>query len=60
VWVWTIVLPVTFLNSSRISSKEEGGSDVKFGSATDIIGIIIFSIGILIESIADIQKVIIK
>lgn len=56
-WVWTISLPVIFLNSPRISDKEEGGRDVEFGSVTDIIGIIIFSIGILIESIADIQKV---
>ncbi|PKK65376.1 DUF1295-domain-containing protein [Rhizophagus irregularis] len=55
-WVWTISLPVIFLNSPRISGKEEAGKDVEFGSVTDIIGIIIFSIGILIESIADIQK----
>jgi steroid 5-alpha reductase family enzyme len=57
IWVWTISLPVTFLNSPRISNKEEGGKDVEFGSATDIVGIILFSIGILIESISDIQKV---
>ncbi|GBB93834.1 hypothetical protein RclHR1_02240006 [Rhizophagus clarus] len=56
IWVWTISLPVIFLNSPRISSKEEGGNDVEFGSVTDIIGILLFSIGILIESIADIQK----
>ena len=56
-WDWTISLPFVFLNSPRISNKEEGGKDVEFGSVTDIIGIIAFSIGILIESIADIQKV---
>ena len=58
IWVWTVSLPVTFLNSPRISNKEEGGNDVEFGSSTDIIGVIIFSVGILIESIADIQKVV--
>ncbi|RIA95256.1 hypothetical protein C1645_758090 [Glomus cerebriforme] len=56
IWVWTISLPVTFLNSPRISDKKEGGNDVQFGSVTDIIGIILFIVGILIESIADIQK----
>ncbi|CAG8467583.1 17749_t:CDS:2 [Racocetra fulgida] len=32
-------------------------ADPKFGSVTDILGIILFVIGFLIESIADIHKV---
>jgi len=51
IWVWIISLPVIFLNSPGISGK-----DVEFGSVTDIIGVILFSVGILIESIADVQK----
>ena len=58
IWVWTISLPVTFLNSPRINDEKEGSNDVEFGSLTDIIGVILFSVGILIESIADIQKVV--
>ncbi|CAI2166555.1 9988_t:CDS:2 [Funneliformis geosporum] len=56
IWVWIISLPVIFLNSPRISNDEYGGKDVKFGSATDVIGVIVFTIGILFESIADLQK----
>src|SRR5437660_34724 len=56
-WIWLVSLPVVFLNSPRVSQPEDGGRDVEFGAATDIIGIIFWVIGILIESIADIQKV---
>ncbi|CAG8498564.1 5607_t:CDS:2 [Acaulospora colombiana] len=56
IWVWTISLPLIFLNSPRISDPNIGGRDVHFGSATDIAGVILFLLGWVIESVADIQK----
>ncbi|ORY05850.1 DUF1295-domain-containing protein [Basidiobolus meristosporus CBS 931.73] len=51
IWVWTVSLPVTFLNSYRLSEY-----DPAFGSATDIIGIVLWAIGFAIELVADLQK----
>ncbi|KAK9722730.1 hypothetical protein K7432_002451 [Basidiobolus ranarum] len=51
VWVWTVSLPVTFLNSYKLSEY-----DPTFGSATDIIGIVFWAIGFLFEAVADLQK----
>ncbi|KAG9289896.1 hypothetical protein G9A89_010202 [Geosiphon pyriformis] len=56
VWVWTCSLPVIFVNSPRVGDPERGGRDVDFGTATDIIGLVLFVFGLSIESIADIQK----
>ncbi|CAG8476910.1 10051_t:CDS:2 [Scutellospora calospora] len=56
IWIWTISLPVTFLNSPKIN----GGLDQNFGSVTDVLGVILFIFGFLIESIADLQKFIFR
>jgi len=53
-WVWTVSLPVVILNSPAVSRAP--GGDPKFGTASDIIGIILWAIGWSIESIADAQK----
>ena len=47
VWVWTVSLPVTVLNA-----YPWGGSavDVPFGTATDIVGIVCFVLGLVIEA----------
>ncbi|CAG8745775.1 5855_t:CDS:2, partial [Funneliformis mosseae] len=50
------ILPLIFLNSPRISNDEYDGRDVKFSRATDVIGVFVFIIGILFESISDFQK----
>ncbi|KAG9128546.1 hypothetical protein FRC07_003435 [Ceratobasidium sp. 392] len=54
VWVWTVSLPVTILNSPGVSSSR--GVQPGFGTGTDIAGIILWVIGWSIESLADVQK----
>ena len=57
VWVWTVSLPVTILNSPNVSYGPEGGGSSYFNATTDIIGVVLFAIGFAIEAVADIQKV---
>ncbi|XP_059455142.1 uncharacterized protein LOC132185380 [Corylus avellana] len=49
VWVWTIILPVTVLNSSSRNPSLQ---------AVDIVGWIMWSVGSLLEAIADQQKLV--
>ena len=56
-WVWTTSLPVTILNSPNVSYPPNGSGSSDFNSPTDIIGVIFFAVGFIIEIIADIQKV---
>lgn len=56
-WVWTVSLPVTILNSPNVSYVPEGGETSNFNCATDIIGVILYVIGLVVEAVADIQKV---
>ena len=51
--VWVVSLPLTILNSPAVSAR----SDPSFGTARDIVGIVLWGLGWLIESVADIQKV---
>jgi steroid 5-alpha reductase family enzyme len=51
-WVWTVSLPVTILNCRNVTKY--GQPD--FGTACDIAGAIIYSIGLFMESISDVQK----
>ncbi|KAJ1306618.1 hypothetical protein OPQ81_007615 [Rhizoctonia solani] len=53
IWVWTVSLPVTILNSPGVAST---GTQPAFGTGTDIAGVILWAIGWVIESISDIQK----
>ncbi|CAG8593532.1 3213_t:CDS:2 [Ambispora gerdemannii] len=55
-WVWVCSLPLTFLNSPRVSDPSYGGHDVMFGTGSDIFGVIFFVTGLLIESVADWSK----
>lgn len=48
-----VSLPLTVLNSPAVTHRGQP----TFGTASDILGIIIWVIGWLIESIADVQKV---
>lgn len=52
VWVWTVSLPVTLLNSPNITQFRQPS----FNKATDIAGIILWVIGFLCETISDSQK----
>lgn len=56
-WVWTVSLPVTILNSPNVSYVPEGGASSPFNAATDIIGVVFFALGFLMETVADAQKV---
>jgi len=56
VWIWLVSLPVIILNSPAVSDPRRGGSNPAFGTSRDIAGIVVWSIGFFIESIADIQK----
>ncbi|KAI0764578.1 DUF1295-domain-containing protein [Trametes elegans] len=51
-WVWIVSLPVTVLNSPAVTARGQPS----FGTASDILGIIIWAIGWSIETIADLQK----
>ncbi|PWN96590.1 DUF1295-domain-containing protein [Tilletiopsis washingtonensis] len=57
-WVWTVSLPLTILNSPAVSRVEGnwGGAHVSFGTARDIVGVILWAIGFGVEALADIQK----
>ncbi|CAG8810291.1 39893_t:CDS:2, partial [Gigaspora margarita] len=59
IWIWTINLPLTFLNSPKINDSSEG-LDQNFGSVTDILGVILFIVGFLMETVADVQKLIFR
>ena len=53
IWVWTVSLPVTILNSPRI----QGYSPQNRGLGTcEGVGIAMWAVGILFESVSDIQK----
>ena len=52
IWVWTVSLPVTVLNSPNVTKYRQPN----FGTGRDIAGVILFVIGFLMESVSDIQK----
>lgn len=54
-WVWVVSLPVTLLNSPAASVPSQGGGNPTFG-ARDIIGIVMWSIGFIFETVADFHK----
>lgn len=51
-WVWTVSLPVTVLNSPNVTQYPQPA----FGTGRDIGGVILFGIGFIMESVSDIQK----
>ncbi|EHK39998.1 uncharacterized protein TrAtP1_006025 [Trichoderma atroviride] len=51
-WVWTVSLPVTVLNSPAVTRYPQHS----FGTGRDIAGIVLYSIGLAIEAISDAQK----
>jgi steroid 5-alpha reductase family enzyme len=51
-WVWIVSLPVTVLNSPNITRFNQPA----FGTGRDIAGVILFTIGFVMESYSDIQK----
>lgn len=51
-WVWTVSLPVTVLNSPAVTRYPQHS----FGTARDIVGVIFFAVGFIMESVSDVQK----
>ncbi|CZT51920.1 uncharacterized protein RSE6_13144 [Rhynchosporium secalis] len=51
-WVWTVSLPVTVLNSPDVTKYPQPA----FGTGRDIAGVILWSIGFIMESVSDAQK----
>ncbi|KAI9744560.1 MAG: hypothetical protein M1818_002089 [Claussenomyces sp. TS43310] len=56
VWVWTVSLPVTVLNSPNVTQYNQPA----FGTGRDIAGVVLYAIGIIIESVSDVQKYLFK
>lgn len=52
IWVWSVSLPVTILNSPKVTQWGEP----KFGTGRDIAGVILYAVGFTMESISDVQK----
>ena len=52
VWVFTVSLPVTFINSPTTPDKRDAESLTLF----DIAGSLLFTVGFLLEAVADWQK----
>jgi steroid 5-alpha reductase family enzyme len=55
-WVWTVSLPVVVLNSPAVSDPALGGSNPAFGTARDVVGIVLWALGFAIETVTDAQK----
>ncbi|KAL1631414.1 hypothetical protein SLS54_000174 [Diplodia seriata] len=51
-WVWTVSLPVTILNSPAVTRYPQPA----FGTGCDIAGVILFAVGFVMESVSDVQK----
>jgi steroid 5-alpha reductase family enzyme len=54
--VWTVSLPVVVLNSPAVSDLALGGSNPTFGTARDVVGIVLWALGLAIETVSDAQK----
>lgn len=52
VWVWTVSLPVTVLNSPAVQGYEQPA----FGTGRDIAGVVLFVVGLGVESVGDVQR----
>lgn len=55
-WVWTVSLPVTVLNSPNVQSYPQIG----FGTGRDIAGVVLFAIGFVMESVSDLQRLVFR
>jgi steroid 5-alpha reductase family enzyme len=51
-WVWIVSLPVTLINSPKVTRFPQPD----FGTASDIAGVILYAIGIVMETVSDAQK----
>ena len=52
IWVWIVSLPVTVINSPNVTKYPQPA----FGTGCDIAGVILWTIGFVMESLSDVQK----
>ncbi|GJD02696.1 Duf1295 domain protein [Colletotrichum higginsianum IMI 349063] len=52
IWVWTVSLPVTILNSPNVTRYPQHA----FGTGRDVVGVLFFVVGFVMESVSDAQK----
>jgi len=52
IWVWTVSLPVTILNSPNVTRFAQPD----FGTGRDVAGCVLFGIGFVMETVGDLQK----
>lgn len=52
IWVWVVSLPVTILNSPNVTQYDQPA----FGTGRDIAGVILYAIGLIMETVSDQQK----
>jgi steroid 5-alpha reductase family enzyme len=52
-WVWVVSLPVTILNCPNVVAQY---GQPAFGTGRDIAGVILWTIGFVIEAVSDVQK----
>jgi steroid 5-alpha reductase family enzyme len=51
-------MPVVMINSPAVSDPAlGGGSNPAFGTARDVVGVVLWAIGLTIETVSDAQKV---
>ncbi|KAN0081705.1 Protein of unknown function (DUF1295) domain containing protein [Tylopilus felleus] len=55
-WVWTVSLPMTILNSPAVSGAGQGTCNHPAYGGRDIAGVVIFWLGWSLESTADLEK----
>jgi steroid 5-alpha reductase family enzyme len=51
-WVWSVSLPVTVLNSPAVQAYPQ----IAFGTGRDVAGVVLFAVGFIMESVSDWQK----
>jgi len=57
-WVWTLSLPVTVLNSPAVATQllpsQQGGGG--YGVAGYVAGVVMFAVGFVVECVSDAQR----
>ncbi|KAK3337287.1 hypothetical protein B0T19DRAFT_366122 [Cercophora scortea] len=53
IWVWAVSLPVTVLNSPAV---QQAYPQPAFGTGRDIAGVVLYAIGLVMETVSDAQK----
>ncbi|KAK1767112.1 DUF1295-domain-containing protein [Phialemonium atrogriseum] len=56
-WVWTVSLPVTVLNSPAVRGPASTPAPAPaFGTPGDVAGVVMFAVGLVVETVSDAQR----